>query len=116
MKRVLPVGLLSMMIAIGVVSASVSLASDASRGNVLERIGQGGSIYQSKSGRVGDCRTKVDVIERIGHGGSTYSSSQSKSVQVGDCHLVAEREQSMDVVERIGQGGSTYSSKQRMSN
>jgi hypothetical protein len=75
----LTVGFLSMMAAIGVVNASASFASDVSTADVLERIGQGGSTYQSKSDRAGDCQSKVDVLERIGHGGSTYSSSRTMS-------------------------------------
>lgn len=112
-KNMLAIGFLSMMAVTGVVTASGSFASDTSQGNAPERIGHGGSTYQLKAARAGDCRSKADVVERIGHGGSTYLP---KADQAGDCHLAREMGQSLDVVERIGHGGSTYSSSQTMQN
>lgn len=81
-KNMLAVGFLLMTAATGVVTTSDSFASDVQR---------------------------ADVIERVGHGGSTYSSSQSKSVQVGDCHVMGEEGRKEDVIERIGAGGAIYS-------
>lgn len=48
---------------------------------VTERIGHGGSTYQSKTSQTGDCQAgqRVDVVQRIGQGGSIYSSSQTMS-------------------------------------
>ncbi len=85
-KKMFAVGVLSMMVASGVVKVPDSFASEAQR---------------------------VDVIERIGAGGSTYSSSRPMPVQPGDSVAGTERRK-VDVIERIGTGGSTYSSRQPM--
>lgn len=121
-KGFVTIGFLSMVVAIGVLQASESVAADENRVAGSERIGHGGSAYavnQPDAVRKGDCsmaseeQTKADIIERIGHGGSTYSSSQAKSAQAGDCPMAGKR---IDVVERLGHGGSTYSSSQTMNN
>jgi len=110
-KSMLAVGFLSMIVATGVVTTSDSFASDVQRVDVMERMGHGGSTYSfSQPDGAGTCHgTGLSVVERIGHGGSTYSSSQSKSVQVGDCHVMGEEGRNVGVMERIGAGGSTYS-------
>ena len=83
-KKMFAVGVLSMMVASGVVKVPDSFASEAQR---------------------------VEVIKRIGAGGSTYSSSQPMPVQPGDSVAGTER-RTVDVIERIGAGGSIYSSSQ----
>ena len=105
-KNVVTTGVMAMVAVMGMANVSNSVASDAGQG---ERIGHGGSTYQSKVGRAGDCQVKVDVVERIGAGGSTYVSSQSIS---GGCQAVREERKQVDVIERIGVGGSTYFSRQ----
>lgn len=110
-ESMLAVGFLLMTAATGVVTTSDSFASDAQRADVIERMGHGGSTYSSSQpDGAGTCNgTGVSVIERVGHGGSTYSFSQSKSVQVGDCHVMGEEGRKVDVIERIGAGGAIYS-------
>lgn len=46
---------------------------------VIERIGHGGSTYQSTATQASNCQggRRVDVVHRIGQGGSIYSSSQT---------------------------------------
>ena len=84
-QSILAVGLLSMMIASGVVKANDGFAFEAQRTDLFERIGAGGAIYtqsQPAPVRSGEAvapetkQGKVDVITRIGAGGSTYSSSR----------------------------------------
>ena len=110
-KSMLAVGFLSMIVATGVVTTSDSFASAVQRVDVMERIGHGGSTHSSSQpDRAGTCHgTGLTIVERIGHGGSTYTSSQSKSDQVGDCHVMGEEGRKVVVMERIGAGGSTYS-------
>lgn len=103
-KSMLAIGFLSMMAATVAMNASSSFAADTNLADPINRIGHGGSIYQSKSARMVDCR--VDVVARIGHGGSTYSSSQSGSV---NCALEKDAGKPVNVMARIGHGGSTYS-------
>ncbi len=112
-KRIVMLGILATVAATGLVSASGSFASDASRGDGSERIGHGGSTYQSKSASTGDCQVKVEVIERVGQGGSIY---RSQSGQVSDCQSASDAAKPVDVVERIGHGGTQYSSSQTMKN
>ena len=107
-KSFMMLGILATVAATGLVSVSGSFASDAS-----ERIGHGGSIYQSTSARTGECQTKVEVIERVGQGGSIY---RTQSGQISDCQSVSETAKPVDVVERIGHGGIQYSSSQTMKN
>ena len=91
-KNVFMMGVLSMMVASGVVKASDSFASEAQGVDVIERIGAGGSTYSSSrpmpaqpgDSVVGTERRKVDVIERIGAGGSTYSTRQPTLAGAGD--------------------------------
>lgn len=111
--RMLIVVFLSVMAITGVVNASASVAADASRGDVVERIGHGGSTYPSKTVRTGDCRSKGDAVERMGHGGSVY---QSAAGQAGDCQLAGEMGKRANAVERVGHGGSTYFFSQVMNN
>ncbi|MBX3303875.1 MAG: hypothetical protein KF693_16815 [Nitrospira sp.] len=108
-KSIVTIGFLSIVAVTGVVNASSSFASDASRVNVAERIGHGGSIYQSEPDRAGVCQVRVDMVERIGAGGSIYSSSRSRSTQAGGCQVAEEEQKRVDIIERIGAGGSTYS-------
>lgn len=112
-KSFVMLGILATVAATGLASASGSFASDASRGEGSERIGHGGSIYQSKSTRIGDCQVKVDVIERIGQGGSLF---RSQSGQVSECQSASDTAKPVDVVVRIGHGGTQYSSSQTMKN
>lgn len=112
-KSFMLMGILATVAATGLVSASGSFASDASRGNGSERIGHGGSSYQSESARTGDCQAKVEVIERIGQGGLIY---RSQSGQLSDCPSADNTTKPVDVVERIGHGGVQYSSSQTMKN
>ena len=84
-KTMFTMGVLSMMVASGVVKVPDSFASEAQR---------------------------VDVIERIGAGGSTYSSSRLMPVQPEDSHVAGTELSKVDVIERIGAGGSTYSFSQ----
>ena len=112
-RRFMLMGILATVAAAGLLSASNSFASDASRGDGSERIGHGGSTYQSTSAHTGDCQTKVDVIERIGQGGSIY---RTQSGQISACQSVSETSKPVDVVERIGHGGIQYSSSQTMKN
>ncbi len=100
---------LSMVVAIGAGQVLDSFASDASRTDIGERVGHGGSTYQSKSIRASDCRIVGE--ERIGQGGSMY---QLKSGP-GDCQIAKEAVQSEDGAKRIGHGGSTYPTRQTMS-
>ena len=112
-KRFMMMGIWATVAAISLVSASGSSASDANRGDGSERIGHGGSTYQSKSARTGDCQAKVEVIERIGQGGSIY---RSQSGQISDCQSASDTAKPVDAVERIGHGGIQYSSSQTMKN
>lgn len=103
-KGMLGIGFLSMIAATAPTNASGSFAADTNPADPINRIGHGGSTYQSKSAKIVDCR--VDVAARIGHGGSTYSSSQSGSV---NCALEKDAGKPVNVMARIGHGGSTYS-------
>jgi len=107
-KSFMMMGILATVAAAGFISAPSSFASDAS-----ERIGHGGSIYQSNAARTGDCQTKAEVSERIGQGGSIY---RTQAGQISDCQSVSETSKPVDVVERIGHGGIQYSSSQTMKN
>lgn len=102
-KAMLVMGFLSMVAATGVINASGTFAGDPSQGSALKRIGQGGSTYEIKSVRAGDCQSEANVAERIGHGGSTY---RSQSAKAGDCNMAGAAEKKMEVAKRIGQGGS----------
>jgi hypothetical protein len=122
-KTVFTMGLLSMMVASGVVKVPDSFASEAQRADVIERIGAGGSTYSysrpmpfqpGDSSVTGMERRKVDVIERIGAGGSTYSYSRPIPFQSGDSNVAGMERRKVDVIERIGAGGSLYSSSQPM--
>ncbi|MDH5739413.1 MAG: hypothetical protein OEY77_03715 [Nitrospira sp.] len=121
-KKMFVMGFLSMMVASGVVQVSDSVASEAQRVDVIERIGAGGSTYSSSRSmpvQPGDAhvagieRRRVDVIARIGAGGSTYSFSRPILVQPGDS-VAGTEQRKVDVIERIGAGGSTYSFSQPM--
>lgn len=71
------IGLVSMVIAAGVVHPFNVVASDSSRKDIGTRIGHGGSTYESKFLQASDCRVVGE--ERIGHGGTIYSPSQITS-------------------------------------
>lgn len=109
-KNKVTIGFMAMMAVTGIVNVSSSFASDAARVAVTERIGHGGSIYQSKLAQTSNCPAKADVVERIGGGGSTYSSSQTT-----DCQVAGDERSKVRVIERIGGGGSTYLTSQPMS-
>ena len=105
-----------------VMNPLASIALPTSGMEVMERIGQGGSTYDTDQGMalVKDrcipmhaTGVKFDVIERIGHGGSTYSSSRLTSDQPVNCTAMQPK---MKIDERIGHGGSTYSSGDTMTN
>jgi len=121
-RAMVAIGFVSMVIATGVVGVSWSVASDTNEVDVVksawasnERIGQGGSTYQSNAVRTGDCTSSgeaegtADVVKRIGHGGSHY---QGKSAHTGPCNFAGEAGGQVDVVEHIGQGESQYSNGQ----
>jgi len=109
-KGILTIVFLSMVVATGIVNTFDSFASDTSRIDIGERIGHGGSTYQSKFIQASDCRVVRE--ERLGHGGSMY---QLKSGQFGDCQIAREGGKKEEVAQRIGHGGSIYSSSQTMS-
>jgi hypothetical protein len=123
-KMMFTMGVLSMMMASGVVKVPDSFASEAQRVDVIEeRIGAGGSTYASSrpmpvqtddSDVVGTERRNVHVIEeRIGVGGSTYASSRPMPVQPDDSDVAGTERRNVHVIEeRIGAGGSTYASSQ----
>ncbi len=104
------IGFMAMVAAIGMVHASSSFASELDQVVVEERIGHGGSTYQSKSVQASNCPVKDSVVERIGAGGSTYSSSQTDG-----CHMAGNERPTVTIMERVGAGGSTYSSSQPVS-
>lgn len=114
-KSKMAIGFLAMVAVTGVVNASSGLASDVGQVSVTERIGHGGSTYQSHFESAIDCWMKVDRVERIGAGGSTYASSRSTSTQAHTCQAAEEGQKRVDVIERIGAGGSTYFSNQTVS-
>ena len=68
-KTMLTMGVLSMMVASGVVKVPDSFASEAQRVDVIERIGAGGSTYSSSQGT---------MLAREDDG-APYSSSQPTS-------------------------------------
>lgn len=88
-KTMLRMGFLSMMVATGIVNTSGSFVLDVSRADVIERIGQAGSIYPSNTAMLGDCfvpekeRLSMGSVKRIGHGGSTY---YTRFGQARDCN------------------------------
>lgn len=109
-KNRFTIGFMAMMAVIGIGNVSGSFASDAAYVAVAERIGHGGSNYQSKSAPTSNCPVKADVVERIGGGGSTYSSSRTT-----DCQVAGDERSKVRVIERIGAGGSTYLTSQPVS-
>ncbi len=124
MKRtiILAATILTTLAVTGVMHPSGSIAVSTSGTDVMERIGHGGSTYDTahgmEPGRDGCTRSnptglKIDVIERIGQGGSTYSSSRPTSDHPVNCTGVQAR---VTINERIGHGGSTYSSGETMTN
>jgi len=110
-RAVWTIGLVLMVIAAGVVHPFDSVASDLSRTDIGERIGHGGSTYQSKLLQSRDCHVVGE--ERIGHGGTTY---RFQSRQAGQCEKAREGGQKEEVTKRIGHGGAIYSPSQTMSN
>ena len=100
-----------MGVATGVVHPFDSVASHSSRTDVGERIGHGGSIYESKFLQAKDCHVVGE--ERIGHGGTTY---RLQSRQAGQCEKAREGGQKEVMTQRIGHGGTTYSSSFKVSN
>lgn len=103
-------------------SLSASTAAPPHGSAVTNRIGHGGSTYDTAHGvahvtdgctHMNQTGAKVDVIERIGHGGSTYFSSQLTSDHPINCTSVQAR---VKIEERIGHGGSTYSYGASMTN
>lgn len=103
-KNKVAIGFMAMMAVIGMIEVSRSFASDTGHLVVEERIGHGGSTYQSKSAQAGHCLVKDNVGERIGAGGSMYRSSQD-----GRCQAAGDARNQGKVIQRIGAGGSTYS-------
>ncbi len=100
-----------MVIATGLVHPFDSVASNTSRTEIAERIGHGGSTYQSRFLQASDCQVVGE--ERIGHGGTTY---RLQSRQAGQCEKAREGGQKEEVTKWIGHGGTIYSPSQTMSN
>lgn len=124
MKRtiILATTLLTILAVTGVMTSPGSIAAPPSGTAAMDRIGHGGSTYDTGHGMAlrGDgCTflnptgTKIDVIERIGHGGSTYSLSRLTSDQQAHCTGLRA---SITNEERIGHGGSTYPYRATMTN
>ncbi|MDK2741638.1 MAG: hypothetical protein H8K03_13025 [Nitrospira sp.] len=76
-KSILTVGLMSMMIATGVITVSDSFASDAYRVDVIDALHA--TVAQEDSVKAGVEWTRVDVIERIGSQGVAYPYSRPMS-------------------------------------
>lgn len=102
-KHKVTIGFVAMMAVTGIVNGSSSFASELGQVAATERIGHGGSTYQSKSAQARHCTVTADVVERIGAGGSVYSSSQK-----GGCPVAGDEQNTVRMIERIGAGGSTY--------
>ncbi|MDH4081775.1 MAG: hypothetical protein OEU68_18410 [Nitrospira sp.] len=111
---ILAATLLTTLAVTGVMNPSRSIAVPTSGIEVMERIGHGGSTYDTADGMVpgrdgctllNPTGVPVDVIERIGHGGSTYSSSRLTSDQPVSCTGL---QANVNIEGRIGHGGSTY--------
>lgn len=124
MKRtvILATTILTTLAVTGVMTSAGSFAAPLSGTAAMDRIGHGGSTYDTAHGMAlgGDsCTllnstgTKVDVIERIGHGGSTYTSSRLTPDKEVHCTGL---EASVSNEERIGHGGSIYPYGQTMKN
>lgn len=76
-KRMVVIGMMSMVAATGVVNASDDLAAGVQRVDVIESTRQ--TITQEDSVKAGMERTRVDVIESIGSHGKAYPYSQPMS-------------------------------------
>ena len=124
MKRtiIITATLLTTFAVTGVMNPLASIAVSTSGVEVMQRIGHGGSTYDTAQGMaLGRDRctllhatgAMVDVIERIGHGGSTYSSSRLTSDHPVNCTGLQAM---LAIEERIGHGGSTYSYGDTMTN
>ena len=83
---ILAATLLTTLAVTGVVNPSGSIAVPTSGKQMMERIGHGGSTYDTAHGMIpgrdgctllNPTGVQVDVIGRIGHGGSTYSSDET---------------------------------------
>lgn len=119
---ILAATLLTTFAVTGVMNPSGSIAAPPSGKEAIERIGHGGSTYNTAHGMTAardGCNlsnptgVQVDVIERIGHGGSTYFSSRLTSDQPVTCTGLQVK---VEIEDRIGHGGSTYSSGATMTN
>lgn len=109
-KNRVTIGFIAMMAVTGIVNVSCGFASDFGEVAATERIGHGGSIYQSKSAQASNCPIKAGVVDRIGAGGSMYSLSRNEV-----CPVAGDERSNVRVIERIGAGGSTYLTSQPVS-